>query len=67
MSFRTDDIEARVDEILAEVMRRQRQRASYRRVGADEVDRALAGLRREVRCWRARAASDAPRAEELRP
>jgi hypothetical protein len=62
-----DDLEARLDQILGEVRLRQRQRASLRRTGHDDVAGALAGVRRELRCWAARAAADAPRASGERP
>ncbi|WNJ93038.1 hypothetical protein [Bosea sp. 685] len=64
-----DDIEARLDSLIAEARLRQRRQLNVRRIGPDEVAGALAGIRRELRVWRDRAAPDAPRAPvmERRP
>lgn len=57
-----DDIEARLDRLADEARLRQRQRATMRRVGSDEVGAALDGIRCALRVWGGRAAVDVPRA-----
>lgn len=57
-----DALDARLDRLTDEARRRHRQRLNVPRAGADELAAALAGIRRELRVWCARAAIDAPRA-----
>ena len=63
-----DDLEARLDRLVAEADLRQRRRLNVPRTGADEVAGAMAGIRCALRVWGGRAYADDPRAgSERRP
>jgi len=57
-----DDLEAELDKIVAEALRRERQKLNVPRACRDETAGTTAQVKRALRSWRDHASTDALRA-----